>query len=253
MTRENKGDAMNAREQPSEILLRAEIRSDKETVVSYARELTRSSVFVVTDWRPPIQTEVHLRISFPTLLEPLDIDARVVEHRPAHGVGNPAGLAFHFDSPAAREAIAALIERLGVTPGRLQAKTDYRVLLVEDNDFIRDMFAYGIGKFFEQRKGRVTFDHAGDASTARAMLAETVYDLVIVDYYLPAEDGAVFIARLRQDPRFLNAPVVAISVGGRDAREATISAGADLFLDKPVVLRDLFKTLQVLSQRGSLA
>jgi hypothetical protein len=32
-----------------------------------------------------------------------------------------------------------------------------------------------------------------------------------------------------------------------------LAAGADLFLDKPVVLRDLFKTLQVLSQRGALA
>jgi hypothetical protein len=49
------------------------------------------------------------------------------------------------------------------------------------------------------------------------------------------------------------APIVAISVGGSDAREAAISAGADLFLDKPVVLRDLFRTLQVLSQQGVLA
>jgi CheY-like chemotaxis protein len=58
---------------------------------------------------------------------------------------------------------------------------------------------------------------------------------------------------LRRDPKFAHSAVVAISVGGRDAREATISAGADLFLDKPVVLRDLFRTQQVLSQRGALA
>jgi CheY-like chemotaxis protein len=239
----------------SEILLRAEIRSAKEVVVSYARELTRTSVFVVTDWRPPIKTEVHLRISFPSLLEPIDVTASVAEHRPARGVGNPAGLAFRFEAPAARDAIGELLARLhiGSDPPPEQSAREYRVLLVEDNAFIRDMFAYGIAKYFAQRQGRVFFDHAGDAAEARAKLEGSPYDLVIVDYYLPAEDGAAFIARLRRDPRFSTAPVVAISVGGRDAREATISAGADLFLDKPVVMRDLFRTLQVLSQRGALA
>lgn len=142
---------------------------------------------------------------------------------------------------------------LGARAAPATAKRTYRVLLVEDNAFIGDMFAYGISKFFAQRSGRVSFDHAGDASSAREKLESVLYDLVIVDYYLPSEDGAAFIARLRRDPRFAKAPIVAISVGGRDAREATMSAGADLFLDKPVVLRDLFQTLQVLSQRGSLA
>jgi CheY-like chemotaxis protein len=248
---------MEVSEPASQIVLRTEIRSDKETVVSYARELTQSSVFVVTDWRPPLATEVVLRISFPSLVEPFEVHARVASYRAAAGVAQPAGIAFQFESQSARAAIALLLERLGVDArpsshpeGRMRP---YRVLLVEDNAFIRDMFAYGIGKFFEKRKGGVEFDHAGDAASARKKLEHADFDLVIVDYYLPAEDGAAFIARLRQNPRFAHAPVVAISVGGRDARDATISAGADLFLDKPVVLRDLFHTLQVLSQRGSLA
>ncbi|MGH7297961.1 MAG: response regulator, partial [Polyangiaceae bacterium] len=241
-------------ETPSEILLRAEIRSAKETVVSYARELTSTSVFVVTDWRPPVATEVHLRISFPTLVEPVDVEARVHEHRPALGVGRPAGLEFHFDSAGARATVERLLARIGrgETASSPALRTT-RVLLVEDNGFIRDMFAYGIGKFFAQRRGEVRFDHAEDAAKAREMLEAAAYDLVIVDYYLPSEDGAAFISRLRRDPRFARSPVVAISVGGRDAREATLSAGADLFLDKPVVLRDLFQTLQLLAQRGSLA
>jgi CheY-like chemotaxis protein len=238
----------------SEILLRAEMRSAKETVVSYARELTPTSIFIVTDWRPPVATPVTLRISLPTLVDPTDVEARVFEHRPAQGVGRPAGLEFHFDSAAGREAMERLMERIGMAgPAPASSKRTYRVLLVEDNAFIRDMFAYGIGKFFAQRSGKVMFDHAEDASSAREKLEGVLYDLVIVDYYLPAEDGAAFIARLRRDPRFARAPIVAISVGGVDAREATMSAGADLFLDKPVVLRDLFQTLQVLSQRGSLA
>ncbi len=238
----------------SEVLLRAEVRSAKETVVSYARELTPSSVFVVTDWRPPVETEVRLRISLPSLVEPVEVEARVAEHRPASGVGSPAGVTFSFDSPPARAAIEELLVRIGVGAVNATARPrEYRILLVEDNAFIRDMFAYGVGKYFAQRRGRVRFHHAEDASAAREKLAHDHFDLVIVDYYLPAEDGAAFIAGLRRDPRFERAPIVAISVGGNDAREATISAGADLFLDKPVVLRDLFHTLQVLAERGALA
>jgi CheY-like chemotaxis protein len=246
---------MGAGGQTNEILLRAEIRTKKEIVVSYARELTRSSIFVVTDWRPPLQTEVQLRISFPNLLAPVDVWASVVEHRPARGVGSPAGLSFRFEGPGAGAAIDELLGRLQLGSDAPPERTarECRVLLVEDNTFIGDMFAYGIAKYFAGRECRVLFDHACDAASARAKLEDIAYDLVIVDYYLPAEDGAVFIARLRRDPRFATAPVVAISVGGRDAREATISAGADLFLDKPVIMRDLFRTLQALSQRGSFA
>jgi CheY-like chemotaxis protein len=247
---------MAGNEKPLDFLLRAEIVSARETVISYARELTGRSVFVVSDWKPPLGTEVTLRVSFPSLVEPVELRARVSEHRAGAGVGGPPGLVFTFklDAAGTREAIDSIVERLSTRGrGREQPDQSYRVLLVEDNDFIRDMFAYGVAKFFAQRKGRVEFDHAPDAASARTKLAEGSYDLMIVDYYLPVEDGAAFIAKLRRDPRFKSSPVIAISVGGNDARNATISAGADLFLDKPVVLRDLFQTLQVLSQRGAFA
>jgi len=80
-------------------------------------------------------------------------------------------------------------------------------------------------------------------------LAKSTYDLLIVDYFLPSETAASLIARLRADSRLARTPIVAISVGGRDAREATISAGADVFVDKPLVFRDLFNTLRVLAER----
>ncbi|HEX8789935.1 MAG TPA: response regulator [Polyangiaceae bacterium] len=245
---------MGASEQPADLLLRAEIRSAKESLVSYARELTSSSVFVVTDWRPPLHTQVDLRMSFPSLVDPIDVTAHVSGHRGASGVGKPAGIKLTFSkkSDAARRAIDEVIERIARPPAGSSEARAYRVLLVEDNTFIRDMFAYGIQRFFAERRSAVEMDHALDVKSAWEKLADG-YDLVIVDYYLPAEDGASLITRMRRDPRFHEAPVVAISVGGSDAREATISAGADIFLDKPIVLRDLFNTLKLLSQRGAHA
>jgi CheY-like chemotaxis protein len=245
---------MGASDLPAELLLRAEIRAAKESLVSYARELTSTSVFVVTDWRPPLHTEVRLRISFRSLVEPIDVTAHVSGHRSAAGIGRTAGikLAFSTESADARRSIDELVQRLAHPPAEGAEARAYRVLLVEDNTFIRDMFAYGITRFFAERGGTVEIEHALDVKIAWEKLANG-YDLVIVDYYLPAEDGASLITRMRRDPRFHKSPVVAISVGGNHAREATLSAGADIFLDKPIVLRDLFNTLQILSRRGAHA
>jgi two-component system sensor histidine kinase and response regulator WspE len=112
------------------------------------------------------------------------------------------------------------------------------------------MFSYGIRKYFRGRPGYVTVDHASDGAAAWQMLASASYDLAIVDYYLPVLDGAQLVQRMRSEPRLQSVPIVAISVGGSEAREATLAAGADLFLDKPLVLKDLFATLERLNAHG---
>jgi CheY-like chemotaxis protein len=124
-------------------------------------------------------------------------------------------------------------------------------LLVEDNNMIRDMFAYGVEKYVRKNESTVTVDFADDAEHAWDMLHEKRYDLAIVDYYLPHSNGAELVTRIRRDPAVHDVPVVAISVGGATAREASLGAGADLFLDKPVVLRDLLTTLARLTPRGN--
>jgi DNA-binding response OmpR family regulator len=97
----------------------------------------------------------------------------------------------------------------------------------------------------------VLLDQAGDAPSAWLKLLDGRYDVVIVDHYLPTEDGATLIGRLRNEPSLAGISVVAISVGGNDVRRATLSAGADLFLHKPIVLRDLFRTFEFLLHDGA--
>ena len=55
-------------------IVRAEIRSSSETVISYGIELTATSIFVVTEWHAAIGTPVSLRLSFPRILEPIDVN-----------------------------------------------------------------------------------------------------------------------------------------------------------------------------------
>jgi hypothetical protein len=48
--------------------------------------------------------------------------------------------------------------------------------------------------------------------------------------------------------------VIGFSVGGVVARDAFLSAGADMFLDKPVMMRDVFTTLErLVVKRGRTA
>jgi DNA-binding response OmpR family regulator len=225
-------------------ILRAEVRWNGATTVSYAYDLTPGSVFVVSDCPAPAGSALWLRLSFPGVLEPLDVEAHVARVRPDGAPGEPGGLELAF---AASSRIATLLARLD-DGERPRSERAYRVLLIEDSSFMHDMFAFAVEQFFGG-PGVLAIDHAEDAERAWDKLSREPYDLVIVDYFLPAEDGASLIARMRRDARLARLPVVAISIGGRNAREATLSAGADLFLDKPLVLRDLFNTLRVLSHQ----
>jgi len=234
-------------------IVRAELRAGNDSVISYGFDLTSNSVFVVTEWNAPVGTTVSLRLSFPRILDPIDVTARIADIRVAGEPGEPAGVGLVFDEASAGACLLDELERVeSFGEAGPSAERPYRVLLVDDSWLIRDMFAYGTAKFFE-RPGALAIDHAEDAEEAWGKLAKSTYDLVIVDYFLPSEDGASLIARLRGDARLARTPIVAISVGGRDAREATISAGADVFVDKPLVFRDLFNTLRVLAERRERA
>lgn len=232
-------------------IVRAEIRASSERVVSYGFDLTSTSIFVVTEWHAAIGTPVSLRLSFPKILEPIDVSARISDIRVAGEPGEPGGIRLVFDTESGDVGarLVSLLDRVHA-PVVVPANEDRpcRVLLVDDSWLIRDMFAYGTAKFFE-RPGALAVDHAEDAERAWGKLASSTYDLVIIDYFLPSEDGASLIAQMRRDERLAQTPIVAISVGGRDAREATLSAGADVFVDKPLVFRDLFNTLRMLAER----
>ena len=227
-------------------VLRAEVSCDGVTDIGCAIELTEDSVFVISDMLPSVGAQIELRLSFPHALEPTVIPASVSQIRIGSGPGAPTGYTASF-GPATdtdREGVRRIVQRLASngTPTR-----DLRVLLVEDNRLVSDMFEYALQKFFAARGSHVTLEQAGDVPTAWDKLSSGRFDLVVVDYFLADDVGATLIARLRSDPRLASTAVVAISVGGNDVRRATLSAGADLFLHKPIVLRDLFHTLELLT------
>jgi CheY-like chemotaxis protein len=239
-----------ADEWPGSGILRAIVEYENRTEIRCAVDLDGRSVFVLTETAPPLGTKVALQLSFPGLIEPVTVSGRAAQVKVMNSPGAPCGFVCELDveSHATRESLAAIRARLARAPTNPSRRL--HVLLVEDSRLIRDMFGYAVEKFFSQRTGSVSIEGAHDVSAAWDKLRSTDYDLVLVDYFLPNDvDGAALIKNIRANARLSKLPVVALSVGGPSARSATLAAGADLFLDKPIVLKDLFRTFELMMAR----
>jgi CheY-like chemotaxis protein len=117
-----------------------------------------------------------------------------------------------------------------------------RVLLVEDNPHVAELITDGLDAAARRElKGTVTFifDVVGDGKSALERLAEITPDLIICDVYMPVMDGAQFLRHLRAHEHGKSTPVIAVSAGGQGARDMALSAGANVYLDKPIRLSEV--------------
>ncbi|MBI3479926.1 MAG: response regulator transcription factor [Nitrosomonadales bacterium] len=119
------------------------------------------------------------------------------------------------------------------------------LLLIEDNrDLVRNMFDY-----FEP-KGYV-MDCAGDGSRGLHLAASNSYDAIILDLMLPGLDGLTLCRRLREGGKHV--PVLMLTA--RDSLEDKITglgAGADDYVVKPFMLREVDARLNALVRRSQL-
>ncbi|MBE7451147.1 MAG: response regulator [Kofleriaceae bacterium] len=223
------------------VLLRAEIAA----VGAVAPALLVDDETLVVRCEAPARPgdRLRLRLSFPGLLAPLDVEGEIVACRSPGAPGEHAEWRLALSPGEATASLRRLRARTGDP-----AHGDHllRLLLVEDSALLGDVFRAGLARHLGPQAPRVQVDVAADAERAWALCAAAAYDLVVVDYFLPGDRGDALIARLREAPATAATPVVAISLGGAEARTATLAAGADVFLDKPLALAELTATLRLL-------
>lgn len=231
------------------LILRAEVTARGKTTITHTRQISASEVVIPVLEPIPVGERVEARLSFPGLSEPFVVVGEVTACHASAGAEDAAAVTVLIDGgdDSYRLRLERLLEPPNAKPS--EAGPEYKVLVVDDNSLLLDMFEYGIHKYFRTRGGGVVVDVARDGAEAWELLEAVRHDLVIADYYLPVVDGAQLISQIRKDARVAATAVVAISVGGEEAREASTSAGADIFLDKPIVLRDLFATLDRLARQ----
>lgn len=128
------------------------------------------------------------------------------------------------------------------------ARSVLRVLIVEDNPVIRDLFLLGMNKLKSQLPGDpiIEVQQAEDGAQAWTLLVKGGVDLLVVDLYLPVLNGLDLIKRLRDNDGLKDIKILAISASIQDARDRSLGAGADQFLQKPLRLTDLMLALKEL-------
>lgn len=129
------------------------------------------------------------------------------------------------------------------------ATSGFRVLIVEDNPHIIEMYSYVLKKLAaNDLKGSVPLEvhFAADGHAALSMLSQASFNLVMTDLYMPVMDGFQLVEKMRAEAALKAIPVVAISAGGADARERAMKLGVDVFLKKPVRFAEVMEIVKKL-------
>ena len=227
------------------LVLRVDYPGLPGAVRDATENLSASGLFLRTDRELRIGQRVPLVVSFPGLLDPLEVEVEVVRIRadPAEG---PSGAAVHVVSPEDQAKLAGLVTAAR-PPGRAGRHT-FHVLVVEDNPHVVEMYEYALRKLkTPQAAVKVAVEYAGNGHDALRRLGEPPKpDLVMSDIYMPVMDGITLVERIRADAGLADVPVMIISAGGADARARAIEAGVDVYLQKPVQFADVMATIRLL-------
>jgi two-component system copper resistance phosphate regulon response regulator CusR len=117
-----------------------------------------------------------------------------------------------------------------------------RILVVEDEAEIADFVVRGL------REEGFTVEHVADGESAWHALRSGRWDLVLLDWWLPREDGLSVLRRFRGVNR--QTPVLFLTA--RDAvsdRVRGLDGGADDYLCKPFAFEELLARLRALVRR----
>lgn len=124
-----------------------------------------------------------------------------------------------------------------------QRAADSRILIVEDDAQISDIIAAGL----REEGFRCTQAYSG--SEAMLHLAQTGYELIVLDLMLPGLSGEALISHLRGELRS-SVPVIVLSARDQlDHKLELFARGADDYVTKPFELAELIARIHAQLKR----
>jgi uncharacterized protein (TIGR02266 family) len=230
------------------------IRVDYEDAVAFpdvTENLSAGGLFIRTDKPFTVGERLPLRLSFPGHPDPLEIVGRVAWIRYPRG-NEHGGVGVCVDGDSDKRKLSAL-----VNTGTEARSTDlsglppegFRVLIVEDNPHIIEMYSYVLKKLATgPLGGKVPLEvhFAPDGHSAYKQLQASRFNLVMTDLYMPVMDGFALVEKIRQEEPLKHIPVIAISAGGKEAQDRALGLGVDIYLRKPVRFVEVLETVKQL-------
>jgi two-component system copper resistance phosphate regulon response regulator CusR len=118
----------------------------------------------------------------------------------------------------------------------------FRILVVEDEPELADFVARGL------REDGFAVEHAADGERAWEALQVSPWDLIVLDWWLPGEDGLAVLRRYRRSGGA--APVLFLTARDSVAeRVRGLDGGADDYLCKPFAFDELLARIRALLRR----
>jgi uncharacterized protein (TIGR02266 family) len=229
------------------LVLRVEYPGNPQAVRDATENLSAGGLFIRTDRDLAEGDRLPMQFGFPGLLEPFEVEVEVVRRRPASAT-SPAGVAVKIpaDRTDDRHKLARLAETARTSYG--SPARAFRVLVVEDNTHVVEMYEYALRKLRSPSAGvDVIVEYAANGHDALRRLGESPkIDLVMADLYMPVLDGFALVERMKADSALASMPILVISAGGSDARSRALELGVDVYLQKPVQFADIMNTVRTL-------
>lgn len=120
-----------------------------------------------------------------------------------------------------------------------------KILIVEDEEGIREMLGYTLSK-----EG-FAFDEAENIDTARSLLEEAPPDLILLDWMLPGMSGLDYAKKLRKNPDTKDIPIIMLTAKTDEGDKVKgLEYGADDYITKPFSTRELVARINAVLRRS---
>jgi two-component system, OmpR family, phosphate regulon response regulator PhoB len=118
------------------------------------------------------------------------------------------------------------------------------ILVVEDEPAIQELIAVNLARSGHEVR------RAASAEEAYRQVAETLPDVILLDWMLPDTPGPAITRRLRSESRTRDVPIIMLTArAGEDDKVAGLAAGADDYITKPFSPRELEARIQAVLRR----
>ncbi|MCX7943706.1 MAG: response regulator [Deltaproteobacteria bacterium] len=230
------------------LILKADIIYQDRRITEYIEDISIGGCFITTNLDVPLSERIIIELSFPSIVDVLRLEGVVVWKRtpiPRKNIRGGMGVRFEIQPQLRKRLEQFLLPLMEDRGGLPPIDRPFKIIIAEDNPHILGMYKYGIqrlAKYELPSDKMILISEVTEAKDVDEIIFKEDFDLLILDFYIPMFSGDEVIKRLRSSG--VDKPILVISGGGEEGREKALSAGADMYLDKPITVNDLIANIK---------